>query len=241
MSYSIVILSRDAGNLVPCIRAILENEPGIRPERIIVVDDGARAEAEAELPGITWASGRKPFCFAANANIGIREALERGADSVILCNDDALLQTSLGFTGLWGAVRNNPEFGVIASSCNTVGNVNQHRQLGWGGAVREDSRMVCYVTVLIPRRTFETVGFLDESLTMYGLDDDDHCLRMRQAGLKIGIWDGCFMDHGSLKSSYRGTGHADFRPNLQRFIAKHGVDNWGKTREESQFKELFPA
>ena len=83
---------------------------------------------------------------------------------------------------------------------------------------------------------------LDERFVDYGMDDDDYSLRVRNAGLKIGIFDGCFVDHGSLKSSYRGGPAAggDFRPNLRRFIEKWGVDNRGKTREQSEWAHLWP-
>ena len=84
MSFSVVIPSARAQNLIPCVRAILDREPDLPPDRIIVVDDGARADAEAHLPPVRWVTGIKPFVFARNANLGIRTA----ATDVILLNDD---------------------------------------------------------------------------------------------------------------------------------------------------------
>jgi GT2 family glycosyltransferase len=178
-------------------------------------------------------AGEKPFIFARNANIGIRAA---GDDDVILLNDDALLKTPCGFSELRSLAHLNPEYGIIASSCNNVGNQNQ---LPKARGLREDPRMVCFVCVYIPRRTIDTVGLLDQRFAGYGVEDDDYCLRVRQAGLKIGIWDGCFVDHQSLSSEYRGQGSGDFRANLKRFIEKHGFDNWGMPKERSNWPELF--
>ncbi len=231
--FSIIIPSKNVDNLQPCLDAIWRNEPGLHGDRVIVIDDGLRYRPDVP----TYIDGIRPFIFSRAMNLGIEAA---GRDDVILLNDDALLETPVGFTGLWGAAQNNPQYGVIASTCNNVGNVSQHRQLGWGGAVRDEPRMVCFVCVLIPRSTIDKVGLLDSRFTNYGCDDDDFSFSVRAAGLKLGIWDGCYVDHGSLSSSYRGRGSGDFRPNLKLFIEKWGCDNWGRPREASPFRELFP-
>jgi GT2 family glycosyltransferase len=150
-----------------------------------------------------------------------------------------LLETTGGFADLHRVAQQHPEFGVVSAACNTVGNMNQHRHPG--RRLREEPRMVCFVCVLIPRTTIDAVGLLDERYVDYGMDDDDYCLRVRQAGLKIGIFDGCFVDHSKLTSTYRGRGSGDYRPNLRRFTEKWGIDNWGRTKEQSQFPECFPV
>lgn len=246
MSFSIIIPSRNATNLVACIRAI--REAG-ETARIIVVDDGAWVEA-CEDHGflmdkcLSCEPGEKPFVFARNVNIGIRAA---GDDDVILLNDDALLKSPLGFTRMaeeGTRVIERPEFryGLLAAACNTVGNPNQFQQRNRNQIIRTEPRMACFVCVYIPRSTINAVGLLDERFVDYGCDDDDYCLRVRNAGLKIGIFDGCFVDHSSLKSSFRGEAGAggNFEPNLRRFIEKWGVDNWGNDREHSRYRHLFP-
>jgi GT2 family glycosyltransferase len=240
VSFSIVILSRDANNLVPCVRAILENEPKLFTPKIVVVDDGAQNDAALKLPHLTWVAGVSPFVFARNANLGIKRAMLSDAD-VILLNDDALLETVGGFTALSKAAQQNPQYGVISAACNNVGNENQHHCPDAVG-VRTEARMVCFVAVYIPRRTLDMVGLLDERYCNgYGIEDDDFCLRSRRAGLKIGIFDGCRIDHKTLKSSFRTKAHADFRPNLRLFIEKWGVDNRGQSKEDSPYRELFPG
>lgn len=206
MSLSIVILSRDAGNLVPCVNAIQRHDPGVP---IIVVDDGAQANVTHELP-VRWVEGKKPFVFARNANIGIAAA---GRDDVVLLNDDALLETPQGFTALSQRVsreRNylnrigvTNNYGIVAASTNSAGNVKQHRSYLGNQEIRPEMRMVCFIAVLIQRALIDMIGGLDEDLTGYGFDDDAYCLRARERGWKIGIWDGCFVDHTSLKSTYR--------------------------------------
>jgi GT2 family glycosyltransferase len=177
--------------VIPCVAAVKKCEPNAR---IIVVDDGCE-----QLPaGVEVIEGQKPFIFSRNANIGIRLADEKS--DVVLLNDDALLQTHCGLSVMQQAVLDNPQYGIIGSTCNNVGNTNQHPK---GIGLRQDPRMVCFVCVLIPRKTINEVGLLDERFTAYGFEDDDYCLRVRRAGMLIGIHDGCFCDHGSLKSSFR--------------------------------------
>ena len=226
--FSIIIPSKNAYNLTSCIRAI--REAG-ETARIIVVDDGVDwsrslalfGEGTAPNNGIRILPGISPFCFSVNVNIGIRAA---GEDDVILLNDDALLKTPRGFEAL--ASRAREPYGIVAAACDTVGNPNQFRS--WQPNVRNEPRMACFVCVYIPRSTINAIGLLDERFVGYGLDDDDYCLRVRQAGLKIGIFDGCYVDHSSLKSSFRGESGAggDFKPNMRLFIEKWGVDNWGR-------------
>ena len=231
MNFSIIIPSRNAANLGPCSLAIWGNESDAS---IIVVDDGLPKDlfltkAADFIPGV------KPFIFARNVNIGIQavnnpERIGRFKDEprdVILLNDDALLQTPGGFTAMAAVAHDHPEYGLIAATTNVTGNLNQ---LPKGIGLREDPRQVCFICVYIPRTTIEKVGLLDERFVDYGCEDDDYCLRVRKAGLKLGIFDGCFVDHGSLTSSFRGGPRAggDFHPNLKRFIAKWGHDNFGR-------------
>lgn len=242
VSFSVIILSNNIDNLRPCIREIRVNEPNAR---IVVVDDGLegmyvedpRLSGPHTIP-VTYVAGEKPFVFARNANIGIKCCI---GDDVILLNDDAILKTPNGFSMLEAASKAHPEYGVIAAVADSVGNPNQMiRMPGARVGLRDEPRMVCFICVYIPRATIEKVGLLDERYTGYGLDDDDFCFSVRRAWLKIGVYDLCYVDHSTLRSSFRSYKHADFKPNLKLFIEKWGTDNWGKSRQESEFADLFP-
>lgn len=221
---SIIVPSRNTTNLIVCLRELAKFDGS---HRVIVIDDGLDHSHPALAYGmperLEFVSGVKPFVFSRNVNLGIQAA---GEDDVVILNDDALLEAPGGFTMLQRVAEEHPEFGLIAASCNHTGNMNQWKQ---NIGLREDPRMVCFIAVLIRRRTIDTVGLLDEGFVGYGCDDDDYCLRVRKAGLKIGIHDDCYVDHGSLKSTFRGSGGAegDYRGNLRRFIKKWGCDLFG--------------
>ncbi len=188
--------------------------------------------------------------------------IQSPGEDVILLNDDALLKTPMGFTRMAEEAADYPYVGIVSAVCNNVGNVNQHPrqsthqdsglcdwcsgdsrddQHGCNHRLREEERMVCFISVFIKRSTIDKVGLLDERYVKYGLDDDDYCFRVRHAGLSIGIFDHCFVDHSELTSTFRGgpADAGDFKPNLRLFIAKWGHDNRGLPKEQSPWRELF--
>ena len=225
MSYSVIIPSRTASNLVPCVAAVRKHEP---TAEIVLVDDGLNwSETDAGFLccgvdrtfNLTIIDGQKPFVFARNCNLGIRAC----EGDVVLLNDDAILETPFGFHELEEASHAHPEFGVISAVTNVVGNLAQQPK---DEGLREEPRTLAFVCVYIPRRTIALVGLLDERFTAYGHDDNDYCRRVRAAGLKLAIFDDCYVDHGSLHSTFRGSPRTagDIRAGQEIYRAK-----WGDT------------
>jgi GT2 family glycosyltransferase len=200
VSYRVVILSARAANLVPCVRSILSNQPDLPPDRLLVVDDGARADAEPCLPGVRWLDGVKPFVYARNANLGI---CETAGDDVILLNDDARLLTPGGFASLAREVESRPGLGICSAAVQgAVGNPSQLATARH--ELRFEERTLAFVCVYIPRYALERLGPLDERFTGYGFEDNDYCARALASGFRLGIWDGCVVDHsGELPSTFR--------------------------------------
>jgi GT2 family glycosyltransferase len=220
LGFRIVIPSKYVSNLEACLKSIRENEPDAE---VIVIDDGLSFQP----PGPTYILGTYPFNFSTNVNLGIGCA---GPLDVIVMNDDALLTTPSGLSELAKVTKANPEFGLVSSSCNVVGNTRQNPQPEEPERpLRLEPRMVCFVCVYIPRTTIDKVGVLDSAFTAYGFQDDDYCLRVRKSGLKIGIFDGCFVDHSKLLSTYRGRSDSpmDLEPGRKIFEAKWGKGSHG--------------
>ena len=204
---TVVIPSRNADNLAACVNAVWQHDPGVR---IIVVDDGvdwARyiqinpQQCQAVID--TAVVGEKPFQFSRNVNIGIREA---GLDDVVICNDDALLESYGGFTLLQQAQLKRGEFAIIGATTNVTGQPLQQRRIGGSAGLRLVEHLA-FVCVFIPRSTFddEKIGWLDERYVC-GYEDRDYCETVNRAGRLVGVHDGCYVDHGSLVSTVRGPG-----------------------------------
>lgn len=220
--YHVVILSQRDENLKRCLSALRERHPALPPSAVIVVDDGLSQAARDEWKGVTWLTGQKPFIFARNANLGIRAA---GTD-VVLLNDDAFLQTPGGLDFLAAAARNEEDgFGLVSAGLlGRVGNHNQSVKEGTEGT-RAEKETLTFVCVYIPRRTIEVVGPLDERFIGYGFEDNDFCLRARNAGLRLGVVDRCVVDHSDpLLSSFRSKPDYVklFEQNREIYVSKWG-------------------
>jgi hypothetical protein len=212
--FSIVVPSKSISNLLPCIAAIRKYE---LTAPIIVVDDGLAMRPQ----GISIIPGFKPFVFSRNINAGVRHAIELNpeVEGFILCNDDALLESPNGFTLLYETWKQNPIYGCIGATTNLTGQELQWRQ---NVGLREVPH-IAYVCVFVPRSTFENIQWMDTRYCIdYGVDDRDHCEAITRAGFKVGVHDGCYVDHGSLRSSFRGNPHAggSFIQNYELFKAK---------------------
>jgi GT2 family glycosyltransferase len=201
MKLAVIIPSGSVKNLEPCLAAVRLHEPDMP---VVVVSDGLELGAVAAMryPGVMVAPGVKPFVFARNVNIGIRAADELCApEGIILLNDDALLKTPGGFTMLGLEAEARPEYGIISAVTNSAGNPNQYSR---GSGFRDEPRVLCFVCVLITAAALHCTGPLDERFDAYGWEDNDLCRRAREYGLRLGVSESCFVDHLSLKSTFRG-------------------------------------
>lgn len=235
MSFSVIIPSRTIDNLRPCVSCI---RAAHEKARIIVVDDFRPGEFSQEsnigplsLRECEVVQGSKPFVFARNINLGIAAA---GEDDVVLLNDDACLRTPYGFSYLASIAKEHPEYGIISAGITAaVGNEEQIARPG--SLLRETTHhTLVFVCVYIRRDVLDRIAhnsvgehaqWMDERFVNYGFCDDNTCEDVRQLGLKLGIFDGCVVEHGVLPSTYRGAASASFtdlRPNRDRFI-----DKWG--------------
>lgn len=218
---SVIIPSRTASNFRACYGAVKQfNEEA----QILLIDDGV--EPKPTMPDLLSIPGISPFCFSRNVNLGIKASDD--SDCVVL-NDDALLHTRGGFSLLQKAAEEHPEYGIISATTNVTGNPEQQPR---GVGLREAQSSIAFIAVLIPRRTIEQVGLMDERFggidpsgkPIYGHCDSDYHRRVRNAGLKVGIHDGCFVDHASLRSTFRGDPYA---AGDTAYSAKLYREKWG--------------
>lgn len=221
MSLAVIIPSKTAANLFPCVAAVRQHEPDAR---IIVVDDGL----DRAPVGVECVQGAKPFIFSRAINMGVQRAIELNPDveGFILCNDDCILESSGGFTLLYRAWKENPQYGCIGAVTNLTGQPLQ-RPMGYGLRTVPHIAFVC---VFVPRATFEQIQWMDERYCVdYGVDDLDLCQAITRAGKCVGVHDDCYVDHGSLKSSFRGDPETprSFQQNYALYKAKWGVSDHG--------------
>jgi GT2 family glycosyltransferase len=140
--------------------------------------------------------------FAAGVNVGIRHALDRGAQSVLLLNNDTTIDASM-IEHLISTANNHPRVGLVgpiiyfSNQRDRIWRVGDREHLWLPFPLRLSARYPAltsstefrldYITacgMLIRREVLETVGLFDERYFMY-YEDADFCQRVRQTGYEI--------------------------------------------------------
>jgi GT2 family glycosyltransferase len=163
--------------------------------------DGSDAEVGARFPDIELIRTGANLGFAGGNNVGIRRALERGADWVLLLNQDAVAEPGLA-EALARAAAARPDAGILAckvlfedgetvmyagASFNAWLGYSGRRH-GWGEPDRfhemHDVERADGAAMAVSRPLVERAGLLDEELFLY-VEDVELSLRARSAGFTV--------------------------------------------------------
>ena len=164
-------------------------------------DDGTPEAVRRSYPDVTVIECAENTGFAGGNNIGIREALTRGAEFILLLNNDTTVDPNLlGY--LVSAMTTRPTVGIAgalmlyAEPRDTVWSAGgrldwrgQSVQIGQGepeSAFTEIAPVDFVVGCGLMARSalFSTVGLLDEAFFLY-YEETDWCARVRDAGWEI--------------------------------------------------------
>jgi GT2 family glycosyltransferase len=194
---TIIVLSYNGGNLITrCLGSVWRlHYPNIS---VVVVDnhstDGSFEMIRKNFPRSDYIRNQENLGYSAGNNIGIRFALERGADYVLLLNQDAVVPQDF-IERLLAAAEEDSRSGIF-SPVITEGEAST---IWFAGARVSYLRMKAlherrvrskkpyytgYITgcaMLVRRQVFERIGLLDEDFFLYW-EDADFCLRAKKAG-----------------------------------------------------------
>jgi len=178
-----------------------------RPFEIFIVDnasgDGSAGRLRGSLEGIRVIESPTNAGFSGGCNIGIRAALDRGAEFILLLNSDVVLAPD-AIGHMLAAMEGHPGIGIVApvllsreepdhvssagiSFSRQTGRM-RHRAAGRRVAALEPGAVqivdaVSGCVMLIRRAVFERAGLLDEAY-FFSFEDIDFCLRARDAGFQ---------------------------------------------------------
>jgi len=178
--------------------------------RVVIVDDGStdgtRFAIELNHPDVPVLQGHGNLWWAGGTNMGIRYALEQGADYILTINDDGVAEPDF-LTHMVNVARQNPMY-IVGCRLHCQDRPDEIWSIGTelvmkGGAffslnhagerwsdIRDRIPDPYPVTampgngVLIPRAVFKTAGFYDEKNLPQYHADSDLVLRARRFGFK---------------------------------------------------------
>ncbi len=200
---SVVILNWNLPHdTIACVNSVLANN--IPEVSITVVDNGSTDDSitifnEHLRDKVTVIETGKNLGFAAGVNVGIRQALAAGAQSILLLNNDTVVAAQM-IGDLVKVATDRPQAGAVGPLIYFYDRPqriwrfadNEHRFLPVPLRVRSEALgragsgafRVDYVTacgMLIRRGVFERIGLFDERYFMY-FEDADFCRRIRWVG-----------------------------------------------------------
>jgi GT2 family glycosyltransferase len=207
----------------------------------VVVDngstDGSATEIRKRYPTISLIEKEQNLGFGAGNNVGIRYALERGADFVWLLNNDTLPPPS-SLLNMVKAAKSTTS-SILVGSVLVFAHDPQTVQAWGGGIVRPllgatkhltspgDLDYITAASLLAPKSLFEQVGLFDEHFFLYW-EDTDLCRRAYRAGWRFKVAGGEPIMHKhstSTKSEMlrmREFADIHFVRGMVRFFRKHG-------------------
>ncbi|MDP8957354.1 MAG: glycosyltransferase family 2 protein [Actinomycetota bacterium] len=224
---------------IRCVRSVARST--YRNHRVVVVDngsgDGSVRRIRSACPEVTIVESRTNLGFAGGCNLGIRAALQSDAEFVWLLNNDTVVALDAlrkmleefekrEHVGIVGSVLISPREGTVEA----WGGGTANRYLGTTRRyTRPGRRILTYVagtSMLVRRRVFEDVGFLDEDFFFY-LEDVDFCLRAAAKGWSLAVAPkavvlhkgGATVNHGGVKRSDQADRHHARSSGV--FIGKH--------------------
>lgn len=192
-------------DVLECVDSLIR--AGIREETVTVVDNGS-SDGTAEVleqmhPNIGLISSPRNLGFSGGNNLGIKRALEGGAENICLLNNDIVVEP--GFLAeLIRAARDHPRAGILGARIlyldrpglvwsqgimvgTKTGRIrapdHNRREEEVPGRTREVDA-VSGAAMLIRRDVFLDIGLFDEDYFLR-FEDVDLCLRARERGYSV--------------------------------------------------------
>jgi GT2 family glycosyltransferase len=214
--YVLILNYNGREHLAYCLPSVLETE---YPETNIVLIDNGSADNSVVFVrqnhhSVEIIENERNLGWAAGNNVGIRYALEREADYVVLLNNDMRVDPRW-LTHAVAVAEADPLIGFVGF--DTIGEYHlqadpdltlfKQRQSAWRDLEVAETEHIAGCALLVRAQVFRDIGLIDERFFAYG-EEDDLQKRARRAGyrsvrINIPLWhyNGGFWDQSRLLKS----------------------------------------
>jgi GT2 family glycosyltransferase len=223
MRLSVVIATKDRAAYVERALASLESQVGAPPFEVVVVDNGSSDDTPGVVErAVARATVPVRYLFESEPNRG--KARNRGiavatGTIVAFCDDD--VQVPPG----WVAAHSSAHGGEDRVANGPILNVPSYDAKPKPAVANYSRAFLCTCNVSVPKHALEMVGGFDEAFRLYGWEDTELGVRLREAGLKwYFAWD-AYIWH--IKSDSDNTLEVETRKAIERarmarrFLEKH--------------------
>lgn len=248
---AIVILNYNGtGYTIDCLRSIYQIDyPNFE---VIVVDNGSKEKPSdyinSNFSGVIYIQNEENLGFAEGCNVGIKKALERAADYILLLNNDTKVDRNILSAFAKGA-NSKPKGGIFGGKILKFHDPDVIDHIGgrWDrkkgdfvsfGSSKHISSAefcsmkkvdyVCGCFMLIRKDVFEKIGFLEKDFFLIW-EEADFCFRAKRAGFEIWTVPEAHVWHKISASFTGGTVHSDYFWWRNRFLwIKRNLSFWEK-------------
>ncbi len=254
---SVIVVTYNNLELTQACLASLDAHSHYDNIEIIVVDNASRDGSPDFLADWVKQAGSRKLVlnadnkgFAAANNQGLAMA---GGDFLVLLNNDTYVTPGWVRT-MVNHMRRNPCLGLLGPVTNNIGNearIDISYETMDEMIVRSAAytcrragrifplRTAAFFCVMIPRKTYETVGPLDEAFGRGFFEDDDYCRRVEQLGLQVACAEDVFIHH-QLSASFGKLKQQD-RQKLFEENRKIYEKKWGEWIPHNYRNPLHPV
>ncbi len=281
LAYIVIINWNGRRHLATCLGSVRRlRYPNFR---VLIVDNGSKDGSveflRAHFPEVEVIPLGRNLGFAEGNNVGMRLALRKGARYLALLNNDTEIDPQW-LSRLVQRAQSRDSIGIVGSKMmmfrdrrvlNSAGSSMNRSGFGWDegifkldGPEWNKARYCLCVTagaMLVKRDVLEQIGLFDAGFFAY-YEDNDLCLRARNAGFKIAYEPGAIVYHKLSGTSgeasqwktflmersryrlvlkkYPGRVFRDLLPTLLRHDLRE-VREWLNAREYSRVRAQFEA
>lgn len=199
MKIAIIILNWNGKkDTLRCLESVSKIQT---PHHVIVVDNGSRDGSQKAIretfPNVALIETGKNLGYAEGNNVGIRAALDQGADSLLILNNDTVAEKTLleGFLTralpIQGAHARLMETPYLLDHLGGMWNTEKAEfdLVGFDKKVEKFTAptlldYACGVALFVKREVFETIGLFDPRFFLFW-EESDWCFRAKKKGYLI--------------------------------------------------------